>query len=73
MQIKIGTFDPAKKQVPVKFTSGEIVHERFVNAVLKADGSYDRTATRLRVADVARGVAAKIEAGVISPPVIEAE
>lgn len=65
MQIKVGTFDPEKKQVPVKFVSGAIVHDRFVNAILKEDGTYDRAATRQRVEDVARGVAAKIEAGVI--------
>lgn len=65
---KIGKFDPDTRSVPVTFTSGEIVHTRSVNAVLKDDGGYDKAATKARVDDVARGVAHKIELGVITNP-----
>ena len=65
---KIGKFDPESRTVPVTFTSGETVHKRSVNAVLKADGSYDCAATKARVAEVAQGVAHKIAAGVINIP-----
>jgi len=59
--------------VPVTFTSGDIKHERRVNAVLKNDGSYDRAATKERVAEVALGVAQKIGLGVITVPPPEVE
>lgn len=62
---KIGAFNSETNTVPVTFTSGDIVHNRDVNAVLKATGSYDKSATAARVAEVARGVAAKIGLGVI--------
>lgn len=68
MQIKIGKFDAETRSVPVTFTSGTIVHERSVNAVTKADGSYDRAATKARVDEVAQGVAHKIKLGVITAP-----
>jgi hypothetical protein len=68
---KIGAFNAAKRTVPVKFTSGDIVHDRTVNAVLNADGKYDAKATKARVAEVARGVAAKIDLGVIVAPIEE--
>ena len=66
--IKIGKFDPETRQVPVTFTSGEIVHKRQVNAVLNAEGAYDAAATKLRVSEVADGVAHKIDLGVITNP-----
>lgn len=66
--IKIGSFDAARRAVPVTFTSGPIVHERDVNAVVKDDGSYDRVATKARVEEVARGVEHKIALGVITVP-----
>lgn len=65
MKTTIGTYDAATRSVPVTFTQGDIKHRRSVNAVLKEDGSYDRTATKARVEEVALGVAVKIEAGVI--------
>ena len=65
MRTEIGRFDPATGQVPVTFTSGTIKHERRVNACLGANGKYDAKATAARVAEVATGVAAKIEAGVL--------
>lgn len=68
---KIGRFDPATRTVPVTFTSGDIVHERDVNAVIDASGKYDRKATSARVEDVARGVAEKISIGVITAPPID--
>lgn len=66
MKITIGKFDPETGTVPVTFTSGSIEHSRSVNAVRKADGSYDREATRTRVDEVANGVAHKIALAVIA-------
>ncbi len=71
LKIKIGAFDANTRSVPVTFTSGEIKHERSVNAVLKADGAYDKAATKTRVDEVARGVAHKIGLGVLTAPVVE--
>lgn len=72
MKTTIGAYNPASKSVSVTFSEGEVRHERNVNAVLKEDGSYDRAATKDRVAQVALGVAVKIAAGAIgAPPVIE--
>ena len=65
---KIGPYDKGSRTVPVTFTSGEIRHERTVNAVLKSDGSYDKTGTKARVEEVAQGVAHKIKLGVITNP-----
>lgn len=73
MTTKIGAFDAATRTVPVTFTSGGIIHKRAVNAVLKDDGSYDKAATRERVADVGRGVEHKIALGVITNPPPEPE
>lgn len=69
MQTQIHAFDPDTRTVKVTFTAGEIVHERGVNACLTQGGGYDEEATARRVADVARGVAVKIEAGAITNPV----
>lgn len=68
MTTKIGGFNAVKRTVAVTFTVGEIVHIRHVNAVVKASGKYDAKATKERVAEVARGVAAKIDLGVIVAP-----
>ena len=65
IQTQIGSFDPATKSVPVTFTSGDIVHQRHVNAVINSDGQYDEAETAARVADVASGVAHKIAVGAI--------
>lgn len=73
LSTNIGKFDADTRTVPVTFTCGVIVHKRSVNAVLKADGGYDRIATKARVDDVANGVAAKIAAGVITAPLPAAE
>jgi hypothetical protein len=70
---KIGAFEAETRSVPVTFTSGDIKHERRVNAVLKDDGSYDRAATKERVSEVALGVAQKIGLGVITVPPPEPE
>lgn len=70
---KIGAFDSTKRSVPVTFTSGDIIHKRDVNAVTKDDGAYDKTATKARVEEVAKGVAAKIDLGVIAVPAPEPE
>lgn len=73
MKFTIGKLNAQTRQVPVTFTSGEIVHKRSVNAVLKEDGGYDAAATKLRVAEVAQGVAHKIGLGVITNPPAEPE
>lgn len=71
LKIKIGAFDANTRSVPVTFTSGDIKHERSVNAVLKDDGTFDKAATKARVDEVARGVAHKIGLGVLTAPVGE--
>lgn len=65
MKTTIGVYAAATRDVPVKFESGEIVHERRVNACHDSTGTYDAEATAQRVTDVARGVAAKIAVGAI--------
>ncbi|GMM59909.1 hypothetical protein [Novosphingobium pituita] len=66
LKTKIGAYDRATRTVPVTFTSGAIVHDRRVNAVLNDDGRYDQAATQARVAQVALGVAHKIAVGAIA-------
>lgn len=73
MDIRIGKFDPDTRTVPVTFTSGDVKHDRTVNAVLKDDGSYDKVGTKARVDEVAQGVAHKIGLGVITNPPPEPE
>ena len=68
MDIRIGKFDADSRTVPVTFTSGDVKHERTVNAVTKDDGSYDKAATKARVEEVGQGVAHKIALGVITNP-----
>lgn len=70
---KIGAYDKDKRSVPVTFTCGDIVHKRDVNAVFKADGSFDKAATKARVEEVALGVAHKIALGIITIPAREPE
>lgn len=67
----IGDFDPDARTVRVKFTAGEIVHRRDVNAVLDDAGEYDADGTAERVEEVAQGVAHKIALGVITNPPAE--
>lgn len=66
MKFTIGKFDAANRSVPVTFSHGGVRHKRTVNASLTADGAYDAAATRETVAQVADGVAHKIDLGVIS-------
>ncbi|OJY65515.1 MAG: hypothetical protein BGP16_12885 [Sphingobium sp. 66-54] len=66
MKFTIGSYDKSTRSVSVTFTHQSVRHARAVNAVLKADGSYDAAATKSRVAEVASGVLAKIAAGAIA-------
>lgn len=66
MRTRIGKFDPATGTVPVTFTHAGVVHRRPVRACFDDAGIYDQDATRTRVAEVALGVAAKIEGGALS-------
>ena len=66
MKIIIGDFDDTSRTVPVTFEHDGVTHARGVNACLDGDGGYDADATAARVADVARGVEAKIAAGVLT-------
>lgn len=66
MKVRINRFDAQTRTVRVRFEHQGVVHRRPVNACLDADGGYDRAATAERVAQVADGVAHKIEAGVIT-------
>ena len=68
LTIHVGVLDRSSRTVPVTFTSGEFVHERSVNAVMKNNGTHDRAATIERVNDVARGIADKIKVGAITSP-----
>lgn len=66
MRTRIGNFDPSDQTVPVTFSYAGINHRRSVRACLDAAGSYDQDATAARVAEVALGVAAKIDSGLLS-------
>ena len=65
MKTTIGKFDAATGTVPATFLQGGVRHQRAVNACLDQQGGYDAKATKARVAEVAAGVAHKIEIGVI--------
>ncbi|MDR7101457.1 hypothetical protein [Croceicoccus sp. BE223] len=65
MRTQIRAYDPETRTVPVTFSHRGKIHRRAVNAVLDDAGAYDRDATRARVAEVAQGVEAKIDAGLI--------
>jgi len=65
MKTSIGKFDAATRSVLVTFEHAGVTHKRNVNACLDADGGYDKAATKDRVAEVAQGVAHKIDLGVI--------
>ena len=54
--------------MPVTFAAGDLHHARMVNAVIGADGRYDRKATRARIAEVAAGVAHKFALGLLAAP-----
>jgi hypothetical protein len=66
MKFTIGKFDAANRSVPVTFTHNGVRHKRSVNATLTEAGAYDAEATRETVAQVADGVAYKIEIGAIT-------
>lgn len=68
MKTLIGEYDANSRDVPVEFSLGDIVHNRRVNACHDQSGAYDAKATEDRIAEVARGVAAKIAAGAIINP-----
>lgn len=72
MKTTIGTFDLKTGQVTVTFEYGGVTHTRGVNACLTATGKHDVKATKARVAEVANGVAHKIDLGVITNPPPEA-
>ena len=61
----ISTTDTVRN-VKVKFTQDDIVHERMVNVVFDASGNYDEDATKVVCEQVAMGVETKIKVGVIS-------
>ena len=66
MKTTIGKFDTATKTVPVAFNHNGVRHRRPVNACLDGEGKFDAEATADRVAEVAAGVAYKIEMGLIT-------
>lgn len=68
MQTSIGTFDSDSNSVEVTFEHDGVTFTRSVNACLDEEGQYDEAATAARVEAVARGVAHKIEIGVITNP-----
>jgi len=54
------------RDVKVKFTQGDVVHERTINVSYDADGAYDDDATKVICEQVAMGVEHKIAVGVIA-------
>tara|TARA_R100000951_G_scaffold33737_1_gene28553 strand:- start:98 stop:367 length:270 start_codon:yes stop_codon:yes gene_type:complete len=54
------------RDIHVRFTLGDITHERHVNVCYDSEGAYDETLTDTRIGEVAAGVEHKIAAGVIS-------
>ncbi len=66
MKITIGEYDAASRTVTATFASGDVIHERSVNACHDKSGAYDPVATAARVDEVGRGVAVKIGLGVIA-------
>ena len=66
MKITIGEHDAASRTVTATFASGDIIHERSVNACHDKSGAYDPVATAARIDEVGRGVAVKIDLGVIA-------
>ncbi|RJF92988.1 hypothetical protein [Sphingomonas cavernae] len=68
MKTRMSAYDPETRSVTVTFSDGTISHKRTVNACLDAEGYFDRKATAERVQEVARGVAVKIAAGVVTNP-----
>lgn len=73
MEITIGDYDEQTRQVQVTFEHAGVTFSRPVNACHDADGEYDAETTEQRVGEVAHGVAAKIEAGIITNPPPPAE
>jgi hypothetical protein len=71
MKITISPLNPATGTVRATFKDGEFVHVRDVNAVIDEANLYDKAATKMRVDEVALGVAAKRARGVFdntAPP-----
>ena len=66
MKTTIGKFDRDTATVGVTFRHEGVTHKRRVNACLDEAGSYDPAATKVRVAEVASGVAHKIALGLIA-------
>lgn len=67
MKTRIGSFDAETRTVPVTFSHEGVTHRRDVNACTTLGGAYDAAATKVRVAEVALGVAQKIASGAIRP------
>ena len=66
MKTTIHDYDVGTRAVSVTFDHEGVSHTRDVNACHDAEGVYDPEATETRVAEVAAGVAVKIEASVIA-------
>lgn len=65
MRTRIGKFEAGTCTVPVTFIHDGVTHRRPVRACLDVAGNFDEAATGVRVAEVALGVAAKIECGAL--------
>ncbi len=66
MNITIGEHEAASRTVSATFASGDVVHQRSVNACYDKFGAYDPVATAARIDEVGRGVTVKIGLGVIA-------
>jgi hypothetical protein len=54
------------RDIHVRFTLGDITHERHVNVCYDSEGAYDENTTDTRIGEVALGVERKISLGLIS-------
>lgn len=68
MKTTIHGYAAATRTVCVTFEHEDVTHTRDVNACHDAEADYDQAATEARVAEVATGVAVKIEIGAITNP-----
>lgn len=65
MKTTIAPYEADARTVTVTFEQDGIIHTRTVNACFDDAGTYDDAATAERVEDVARGVANKIQLGIL--------
>lgn len=63
IKIEIGRYDAQTRTVPVTFRTGKIEHRRDMPACVTPEGKHDRAASLVRVEELKRGFARKVELG----------